>query len=541
MMEIKEFIGTLEKKNFSLAVENEKLILKGDRKKLTADEIEDIKKNEFIINYIKERKSEIIQYLSQLPASYPAERKTKSVASIYPLSGLQMGMLFHGLYDEETRAYIQQFGCDLFGVVEYVFCKSWNHVLQCHSVLRSSFYYDEFSEPVQCVYNDVELPIVILDYRNMNETEQKEALKKYEEADYNKGFDFKAVPLMRMALIRLNENQYRMLWTFHHILFDGWSLPVLLEEFLNAYELLISGKPLQLEKEDRYEDFISYLEIRDKEGDETYWLNYLKDVEQSTLLPFIRSTAERTKVAGKFRSEELQLSTATISKILAYTRYNRITLNTLMQGVWSYLLHRYTGCGVIVFGTIVSTRPDDLPNIEQRVGMYINNLPLRSHMEEESGIVEWLQNLQQEQASSRQYQYTILNDIQSWTSVQGELFDSLLTFENYPVSDDFFSDQRRLSFRNLYHNGQSNYPLTIIINSIGQIKIEFKYNSNLLEETHVKEIRQHFENVLLQIVDKANGKLKDINYLTSFEQQQLLHGFNSCEVAYPKHHTLVSL
>ena len=112
-----------------------------------------------------------------------------------------------------------------------------------------------------------------------------------------------------------------------------------------------------------------------------------------------------------------------------------------MQGVWSFLLHHYTGNSEIVYGVIVSGRPDDLAHVEHRVGMYINTLPLHSMLKEGEGIVEWLEGIQQGQVASRHYQHTGLSRIQKWAGVQGDLFDTIVVFENYPVSEVLSSRQ----------------------------------------------------------------------------------------------------
>ena len=132
--------------------------------------------------------------------------------------------------------------CEFINLDLKIFRKSWEDILTSHSILRTSFIYNEISVPVQCVHREVELPLKVLDFSKMSEEEQSKTLRQYEEADRDKGFDFNAAPLMRIGLIRLSEDRYRMLWTWHHILFDGWSMPILMEEFLNTYELLISGK-----------------------------------------------------------------------------------------------------------------------------------------------------------------------------------------------------------------------------------------------------------------------------------------------------------
>jgi amino acid adenylation domain-containing protein/non-ribosomal peptide synthase protein (TIGR01720 family) len=278
-----------------------------------------------------------------LDESYKGKKRKEWIESLYRLSGLQQGMLFHSLYDGRAGAYTEQFGCDLAGVNLGVVSRSWQKVLQHHSILRSAFYYDVFSVPVQCVYREVDLPVEVLDYRAMSEEEQAAAIKEYRESDQTKGFDFKAPPLMRLALMRLSEDRYRMLWTSHHLLFDGWSMPILMEEFLSVYESLSAGMEVEKKEQDRYEEYIRYIERGDKEQEENYWRNYLKGVEESTLLPFIGTNKERTKGVGAYRSEHLQIDAATASRVQSYAQRNRLTVNTVMQGVWSCLLHRYTG------------------------------------------------------------------------------------------------------------------------------------------------------------------------------------------------------
>ena len=358
-MEIKEFIATLKKSNFSLAVENEKLILKGDSKKLTKSDIQAIKNNEFVINYIKDNKNELLKYLSIFPEEFLAKEKSKNISAIYRLSGLQQGMLFYSLYDGESGAYVEQFSCDLVGVDLKALTGSWDYILKAHSILRSAFFHDEFNVPVQCVYREVDLPIEILDYRGLSEVEQNVALRAYEDADRIKGFDLKNPPLMRIGLIRLSEIRYRMFWTSHHLLYDGWSLPILIEEFLKTYESLYSGKQVTLGEEDRYEDFIRYLERNDRKQEENYWRSYMAGVEQNTLLPFISATDERTKGVGHYKSLLYLIERDIVTKIEDYARKCKLTVNTVMQGVWSLLLHHYTESDNVIYGTTVSGRPDD--------------------------------------------------------------------------------------------------------------------------------------------------------------------------------------
>src|SRR5438105_1595057 len=127
------------------------------------------------------------------------------IEGLYRLSGLQQGMLFHGLYDKEAAAYIKQFSCNLIRVDLDEFKKSWHYILKRHTILRSGFNYDAFALPVQFVYRDVELPVDVLDYRHLAKDGQESAIKRYQEQDRDRGFDFTTPPLMRLALIRISE------------------------------------------------------------------------------------------------------------------------------------------------------------------------------------------------------------------------------------------------------------------------------------------------------------------------------------------------
>ena len=473
----------------------------------------------------------------------PAEGKTRKelIESLYRLSGLQQGMLFHGLYNEGKGAYSEQMLCDFVNLDIDILKESWEFIFKRHSILRTGFIHNEVSVPVQCVYREVKLPLEILDYRGMSKAEQEEALKKYEEDDRKKGFDFNTPPLIRFGLIRLSEDRYRMLWSWHHILFDGWSLPVLMEEFMNTYETLKSGKKIVLNEIDRFEDYIRYIERGNKERHEKFWSDYMKGVEQGTLLPFIGTTAQRNKGIGEYGTEVLVFDEETTSKAEAFAQKNRITVNTLMQGVWSYLLHKYTGNDDITFGAIVSGRPDDLPGVEQRVGLYINTLPLRSVINDEQGIAKWLQEIQKQQLASRQFQHTPLQDIQRLTGVSGDLFDSLLVFENYPVSEIVKANKWSLKIENVVLKERTNYPLTLMIGAAKEITINFSYNSEILRKEFVKEIRDHFENVFQQIISKKVNTAGEIKLLSKEEEDRILFEFNNTKVDNPKNKSLVDL
>lgn len=536
-MQIQDFIVDLEKKNFTLVVENKKLILKANRNLLSEEAIRAVKEDQEIIGYIKSRKEELIEYLSQTNGG--TKKNADNIESIYRLSSLQEGMLFHSLYDAQGEAYIMQFSCDLTNLDLPAFRNSWDQLLKQHSILRSAFYYDAFNIPVQCVYTHVKMPIELLDLRGYGNDEQQQRVREFEGADSKKTFSFKTAPVMRITLLQLSDDHYRMVWTRHHILFDGWSLPVLMDKFLNIYEAFVSGSEAPAFTEDRYEDYIRYIERQDKEAEEQYWTNYLKGLEGNTLLPFI-SGAQRNKGVGIYKREELVLNQQFTTNVNDYARQQFITVNTVIQGVWAYLLHQYTGNHDIVYGATVSGRPEDLEGVEHRVGMYINTLPVRSVLNKEQNIKAWFQQIQQEQAQSRQYQHTSLSSVREWTGIVGDLFDNIVVFENYPIDELLASNQWKLQVDNVESNEHNNFPLSVEIGVGSVITVRLNYNSDLLPEFYAKLIAGHFEQLLKQIITAKAEKLSDLRMLTAEEEKQL-DEFNTTYQEYPRDSSIPAL
>jgi amino acid adenylation domain-containing protein/non-ribosomal peptide synthase protein (TIGR01720 family) len=475
---------------------------------------------------------------SFLDAAWNGGTRRSHISGLYRLSGLQEGMLFHSLYAEEGGTYTEQMTVEFEGLQTAAFLKSWDLLLETHTILRTAFYYDQFSIPVQCVYDKVKLPVEILDYSQQSKEEQERLFRELEAADLRRGFNFSEAPLMRLILIRLKDQDYRMLWTSHHILLDGWSLPVLVEGLLTGYESFVTGNLPAPVQEDRYENYIRYLDRRDKEQPALYWKQYLQGLTAGTLLPFINATTSRTKGVGVYSGKKLVLDAAFTQQLLRYAQRHHITTNTLMQGVWAYLLHTYTGQRNVAYGITVSGRPEDLAGTERGVGLYINTLPLHAEIDESKPVVAWLQQLQADQLQSREHQYNSLHDIQQWAGVGGDLFDSSITFQNYPVNEVVTARDWQLKVNHVETHPHTNYPLTIIISIAAETSLLFSYNTTLLDDHYINMITAHFKQVLQQVTYLEPATMQEIDLLTPTERTALL---NVAEVDYPLHTTITDL
>src|SRR5918996_1496914 len=180
----------------------------------------------------------------------------RNIESIYPLSPMQQGMLFHTLHAPDSEVYCEQMSCSLNGNLNVsAFKQAWWQVMQRHSVLRTLVVWQHRKKPLQVVRKRVDLSWVEEDWRGLSPHEQQARLEAFLEADRGRGFVLGQAPLMRCALLRMDEQRYYFVWSFHHLLLDGWSLPLVLKEVLAYHEALCRGQKLQLASPRPYRDY----------------------------------------------------------------------------------------------------------------------------------------------------------------------------------------------------------------------------------------------------------------------------------------------
>ncbi|MCB9252007.1 MAG: amino acid adenylation domain-containing protein, partial [Flavobacteriales bacterium] len=461
------------------------------------------------------------------------------IESLYSLTGMQQGMLFHSLSSPGEGLYIEQFQCKFRDLDTKIFQKCWEFVLEKHSILRTAFYHEAFNIPVQAVFKKVELPISTIDLVFNNEEELNAYLKEFKEEDRKRGFDLDKPPLMRLTLINSGNTSY-LIWTFHHILLDGWSLAIVLEEILNAYSNLLQGKTIDSTAKDHFEEYIKYLNQTGNKQAEDYWSAYLKSVNVGTTLPFINSYNARNTGIGNYKELEFSINKKTKDLVIAFCQNSQITVNTYFQGIWAFLLHKYTSFGRVCFGATVSGRPENLYDIEKRVGLFINTIPIKTEYNENLDLAEWLRTIQSEQAESREFQYLPLNQIQACSGVVGDLFDTLMVFENYPVSDKILNKFEGLDISEVEVSEQNNYPLTITVEQAHDLHIGFNYNSDLIPPEYISLIAEQFKFLLEQFAGKKSTGLVEYDILPP-EQKIQLENYSSTKADYPKTKTMVSL
>jgi amino acid adenylation domain-containing protein len=459
---------------------------------------------------------------------------SQDIEALFLLSPTQAGMLYHSL--SAPGVYFEQSILRIDGELDaQVLRNAWQRIVDHHEILRTSFSWDNPEKPLQIVHRRVTLPFAEHDWRELSETEQESHLEAFVREDREAGFDFAKPPLMRFALIRVAEDSYRLIWSHHHALLDGWSQSLVLRQVFTLYETLAKGEEPSLPPSLSYRDYIEWLAKQDLRAAEQFWRQSLRGFTAPTSLGTGRGSTDSPGEVVEHGELTLRLAGDFYAELQTFARKHRLTTFTLMQGAWALLLARYGGANDVVFGTTVSVRPHELPDVESAAGLFINTIPVRAHLDSESDILSWLQELQVEAVEMREHQHASLIDIQGWSDVPRglPLFESILIFENFPMVGesgelgDTATMQRVCTILS-----RTNYPLAVLAIPNGDFALTIVFDAQRFERDAICRLLGHLQKILQEFVAKPACKLGELPILTPDEHRQLLVEWNQTEIEY---------
>ncbi|MDJ0838635.1 MAG: amino acid adenylation domain-containing protein [Acidobacteriota bacterium] len=459
----------------------------------------------------------------------------RPVEDIYPLTPLQEGMLFHGLYDRNAADYFEQLGCTLRGELEREsFKDAWRGLVARHSILRTSFHWQALDRPVQMVHPQVELPIHEEDLSELSAEEQQQTLDQRLAEDRTQPFALDRAPLMRLALYRLADDRFRFIWSHHHLLLDGWSVPQLIRELTTLYRGLEDRLPEAVP----FRAYPAWLAEQDMHIADEFWERYLKDFAAPTPIPAALPPGRRSLQAK--RNLHLVLDGGLTGQLRQTARAARLTLNTLVQGAWALLLARYADRDDVVFGTTVSGRPADLEGVGGMLGLFINTLPLRAMVDDKAELLPWLQSLQDGAAERDRFAYSSLADIQGSSDVPRgtPLFETLVVFENYPVDPGTRMGDGGLVFEAVDVFEQTNYPLTLVAGPGEELTLDLRYEADRFEPDALQAPARHLRNLLAGMAAQAE-RVGDLNLMDDAEKTRILNLCHAGRNRQPVRETLI--
>ncbi|WP_244211017.1 non-ribosomal peptide synthase/polyketide synthase [Amycolatopsis kentuckyensis] len=445
------------------------------------------------------------------------------VDDLYPLTPLQAGMLFHSLLEPAADAYVDQARMLLDGVREPdAFAQAWQQVADRTPVLRTELVWDGVEEPLQLVRHRAVVPITRHDWRGLSEAEQAEQLARLSAEDAATGLDLTTAPLMRLAVVALTHDRVLLMWTSHHIVLDGWSLAQIFTEVCEQYAAITEHRVPRVPAHRPFRDYLGWLAAQDAGAAEDHWRSVLSGFAAPTPLPWDRppASAHRTRSSRTVRTS---LSTEDTGRLRAVARRHGLTVNTLVQGAWALLLAHSSGESDVVFGTTVSGRPDDLPGVENMIGMFINTVPTRTRIDSGEHVLPWLQRLQDEQNQARRHDFLALGKLRALSDVPpGEnLFDSMVAFENYPF-DENAAAQAGVTLREVTALDATTFPVTLRAYADRQLGFELGTDPALFDDETAAAMAARLETLLLGIAEDPDRPIARLPWLPAADRARLV-------------------
>ncbi|MFB7391478.1 amino acid adenylation domain-containing protein [Streptomyces sp. NPDC056191] len=438
----------------------------------------------------------------------PARPRVALDPDALPVSPLQEGFFFHAEFDHRAAdLYFVQEVLDLAGPVDPDrLRRALQLLLDRHPLLRASFRQLPGGEVVQRLADHVTLP-----WREADTAET--SLDDILRADRAERFALDRPPLLRATLVK-DGRHHRLLLTLHHIVADGWSVAVLLRELTDAYRGAALPAPAAPEP------YLSWLAGRDRDAAREAWRQALTGLDEPTRLPAL--TAPGNGADGPARPEHVdtRLPHDLTEALTTYARTRGLTLSSVFHGVWGLLLGALTGGRDVVFGTTVSGRTTEVAGLDSAVGLFINTVPARVTLRPEETLTELLRRVQDEHAALLDHQHLGLADIQRIAG-GGELFDTLVVFENHPGGRGGHDTGEPLVTGAEVFDAV-HYPLALVVEPTADgLLLRFKHHAARLDQVAVAVLANRFTALLRTVVAEPDRLVARTDLLSGRERAHL--------------------
>ncbi|MBR0629203.1 non-ribosomal peptide synthetase [Bacillus altitudinis] len=453
--------------------------------------------------------------------------KRDQVQDMYYLSPMQEGMLFHTLHHQEKGFYVEQMDMNVKGTLRSdLLEKSMNIIVERYDIFRTVFLHEKVKRPVQVVLKNRPFQLDVVDIQDLSESEQLERIDRFKQKDQLRGFDLSKDLLMRASVFQTGPSSYRWIWSYHHILLDGWCFGLVVQELFAIYHALLHDIPYRLEPVKPYKEYIHWLEKQDKQASLEYWTQSLAGFEgQSTFKEQRKQTNEHE--LGEIEWAMSKEETAALSELALQ---QNATLSSALQSAWSILLSRYQRSNDVLFGTVVSGRPADLAGVDRMVGLFINVIPRRIQLTDQMTFRSLLSETQQQSLAAEPHQYIPIYDIQAKAGQQ-QLIDHIVVFENVPAAKKD-EQESLLGFTvedmNVYE--KSNYDLNLLASPGEQLQLKLAFNQRAFDPAFVRKLKDQLTLLIKGAIKHPDQSVHTLTLVTKQEKQRMLEEWNAPEL-----------
>ncbi|MDC7777729.1 non-ribosomal peptide synthetase/type I polyketide synthase [Bacillus cereus] len=438
----------------------------------------------------------------------------EDIEDVIALTPVQEGILYHYLKEPEGKLYHEELRLCLTGKINIPkFEEAWNYVTRENEMLRTIFRWEKVKQPVQLILKEHTPNIIYSDGKVSNDTES---------------FDLQTVPFS-IELCHLNEGEYEMVLRHHHILFDGWSNSIILQEFIKVYRELIKGDvPSSINKK-KFKEYILWQQKQDKLKQKLFWEQYLNELTEQ-----INLSNKNSNQLKKAKTYVKEIDKEQSDRFRSFASNQGVTLATLFYTAWGLLLQRYKNSEDVIFGTTVSGRSIPMHGLSEMVGLFINTPPLRVSADGRMTVSDLLQRIQSDVQRRTEYETTPIVDL-------NVSFDTIMVVENYPLDIEQLKEiDESVRISGYEVNEMTNYDLTVSIECFDSIKLAMMWPEDLFDESIITSITNHFIQLLDSMLLDEGQPIQTLKMLDEAEEKFLLQGGQNQSATFP-HTTLHQL
>ncbi|HDR7471131.1 amino acid adenylation domain-containing protein [Bacillus toyonensis] len=467
--------------------------------------------------------------------------KKEHVQDMYPLSPMQEGMLFHTLTDQDSNTYLVQMVVPMRGALDIeLLVESFRLLNERCDVFRTTFLYEKLKKPLQVVLSERPIQIHVEQFLHYSKEVKNQFVQEYLKKDRKRGFHLTKDPLVRLSILQTEENEWITIFSFHHIIMDGWCSDLVFNELCNLYVSLKNKEIHSLTSHRPFSQYIKWLEKQDKEAANEYWKGYLDKFEVLTSIPYI--TKENDKQEYKLQEYNFKLNESITNTLKKIARSHQVTLNVVFQTIWGIILQKYNNCHDVIFGTVVAGRPTEISDVDKMIGLFINSIPVRVSKKHNQSFYDLMIQLKEQALQTQKYDHLPLSDIQKH-SIGKSLFDHILVFDNNPVNKNWkeVMAHQGVEIDEIRVIEHTNYNLNLTISQGNEVNIKFIYNANTFSEELVQQIAGHIQKVVIDVCDNPSILLQDISLITLTEKHHFLSEINNTKTDYSANQTIADL
>lgn len=421
---------------------------------------------------------------------------------------MQQGMLFHTMLEPSAKLYCEQLICRVKGALDLrSFHEAWIYIVNTNPILRTVFDWKS-KDFVQIV---LRRPNTEFDYSDITKEKGKEHLLKQENAlDLARGFDLEYGPLIRFKLYKLAKDNHIFRMSYHHIILDGISLPLLFEDFFQIYTAMVGGKAIPLSYRKPYEEYIRWLIERKTNNSSRFWNKYFNGYCGFSSL--LKSNITNTQKTSEVGYKKIVIPDSAVEKLEKISKRFRITINNLTQVVWGINWGNHNYINDVVFGSTVTDRHPELEDSGQMIGMFLNTLPTRLQIDYEQSFVHHAKSLQVNWLEMQEYSHLPLYEIKKLLGIKAneELFQSIFTYSAESLFHNSRHKASTLNFALHEYRELTNYNFTVDVTYFDKLTFQLSYPKGVVSEKSAESILEGYKKLLLKFVDFPETPIKKL-------------------------------